>query len=157
MTQTLDFELTRDEQGRWNLKRAGQDDVADVRVRRAFPWSRADAFISIRTKEGKELILIEDLASISAAQRNAITHALTESVFIPQIQRVDDIDMRFGHQQWKVQTDRGPIEFRVQEREDVRFLHDGRFSIKDADGNVYELPPLGMLDEHSRQVVETLL
>ena len=54
-----------------------------------------------------------------------------------RVRRVDEIDVRFGYQQWKVQTDRGPIEFRVQEREDIRFLPDGRFSVKDADGNVY--------------------
>ena len=52
---------------------------------------------------------------------------------------------------------RGPAEFRVQEREDLRFLPDGRFSIKDADGNVYELASLDKLDDHSRRAVEPLL
>ena len=58
---------------------------------------------------------------------------------------------------WKVQTDRGPAEFRVQEREDIRFLPDGRFRIKDADGNVYEMPSLTGLDDRSRRAVEPLM
>jgi hypothetical protein len=45
----------------------------------------------------------------------------------------------------------------VQEREDIRFLPDGRFSIKDADGNIYELRPLSDLDEHSRRALEPLI
>ena len=67
------------------------------------------------------------------------------------------MDVRFGYQQWRVETDRGPAEFRVQEREDIRFLHDGRFSVKDADGNVYELRSLHELDDLSRRAVESLL
>ena len=78
-------------------------------------------------------------------------------MLIPKITRIDHVDVRFGFQQWNVQTDRGPIEFRVQEREDIRFMNDGRFSIKDADGNVYELAPLDKLDDHSRKAVEALI
>jgi hypothetical protein len=45
----------------------------------------------------------------------------------------------------------------VQEREDIRFLPDGRFRIKDADGTVYEMVRLEDLDEASRRAVEPLL
>jgi hypothetical protein len=78
-------------------------------------------------------------------------------VFVPRITRIEEVDVRFGYQQWKVQTDRGPIEFRVQEREDIRFLPDGRYNVKDADGNVYELPAMGQLGEHSRKALEPLI
>jgi hypothetical protein len=56
-----------------------------------------------------------------------------------------------------VQTDRGAVEFRVQEREDIRFLPDGRFRLKDADGNVYELPSAVELDEHSRRAIGVIV
>ncbi len=65
--------------------------------------------------------------------------------------------MRFGYQQWTVQTDRGPAAFRVQEREDIRFHPDGRFSVRDADGTVYELPRLEVLDEHSQKALRPLI
>ena len=63
------FQLFLDAQRKLTLKRDGHDDVADVRVRRAFPWSRPDRFISIRSSEGKELVLVEDLATLPAEQR----------------------------------------------------------------------------------------
>ena len=151
------FELTADAQGKLVLRRPGHVDVADVRVRRAFPWSRPGRYVSMRSAEGKELMLIDDLDALSPTTRGAIERSLGASVLIPKITRIDHVDVRFGFQQWAVQTDRGPIEFRVQEREDIRFMNDGRFSIKDADGNVYELAPLDKLDDHSRKAVEALI
>ncbi|WP_428938731.1 DUF1854 domain-containing protein [Fontivita pretiosa] len=151
------FELYEDELGNLCLRRSGQEDAKDVRIRRAFPWSCPTRFVSIRSAEGKELVLIDDLEQIDPAQRAIIERWLTEYSFIPRITRIEQVDVRFGHQEWRVQTDRGPAQFRVQEREDIRFMPDGRFSVKDADGNVYELPRLEELDESSRKKLEALL
>jgi len=151
------FELIEDEMNRLTLRRPGQDDVKDVRIRRAFPWSGPARHVSIRNSEGKELLLIDDLGALDEPMRDRIERWLASHSFIPKITRIDEVDVRFGYQQWKVRTDRGSIEFRVQEREDIRFLPDGRFSIKDADGNVYEMPRLDQLDSSSRAAVEALL
>ena len=154
---SVEFDLVKGELDKLTLKRPGHEDVKDVRVRRAFPWSRPERFVSIRSSEGKELMLINDINALPLAERGVIENSLRATVLIPKITHIDDVDVRFGHQQWRVQTDRGPVEFRVQEREDIRFMNDGRFSIKDADGNVYELAPLDKLDEHSRKAVEALI
>ena len=151
------FELELDDHAKLVLKRPGEPDARDVVVRRAFPWSSQDEFISIRSSEGKELVLIESLAAMSPALRTLIEKHLAGTIFIPRIARVDEVDVRFGFQEWRVQTDRGPVHFRVQEREDIRFHPDGRFSLRDGDGNIYELPPLAELDEHSRRAVEPLI
>ena len=45
----------------------------------------------------------------------------------------------------------------MQEREDIRFLPDGRYAIRDADGNIYELRPLSELDDHSRKALVPLI
>jgi hypothetical protein len=151
-----EFDLTTNDRGQLTFKRPGQDDVTDVRIRRAFPWTAATTDVSIRTAEGKELLLIPDLAVLPARLRATIETSLGVNSFIPRITRVDEVDMSFGFQEWSVQTDRGPIKFRVQEREDVRFLGGGRFRIKDADGNVYELPSLDSLDLASQKELESL-
>ena len=154
---TSPFELQLDDHGKLVLKRPGEEDARDVVVRRAFPWSSPDEFISIRSSEGKELVLIESLAGVPADVRGLIERHLAGTIFIPRITRVDEVDVRFGFQEWRVQTDRGSAHFRVQEREDIRFHPDGRYSLRDADGNIYELPPLGELDDHSRRAVEPLI
>jgi hypothetical protein len=151
------FDLIEDPKGALILRRPGQEDVPDVSVRRAFPWSNAGHFVSIRSSDGHELLMIEDLSPLAPALRATIERILWRTVFIPRITRIQKVDVRFGYQMWQVQTDRGPAEFRVQEREDIRFLHDGRFCIRDADSNVYELTSLEKLDAASRKAVEALL
>ncbi len=151
------FTLSTDEQGRLILERPEQERAVDVRVRRSFPWSRPDRHISIRSSEGKELVHVRSLDDLPMEQRRIVENWLAATSFIPRITRVLTVDMRFGYQQWSVETDRGPVEFRVQEREDVRFLGDGRFRLKDVDGNVYELVRLDELDEASRKKLEILL
>ena len=131
--------------------------MEDVRIRRSFPWSNANEFVSIRSSDGKELLLVEDVTALPAELRLTIESYLAQTVRIPLIERIDAIDVRFGFQEWSVQTDRGPVSFRVQEREDIRFLPDGRFSIKDADGNIYELRALAELDDHSRRALQPLI
>ena len=151
------FDLVVDDEGRLVLRQPGQEDKVDVRVRRSFPWSSPDGFISVRDAEGKELLLIENLTHLDPVRRQKIEDWLNATSFIPRITRVDTLDARFGYQQWNVQTDRGPVEFRVQEREDIRFLPDGRFRLKDVDGNVYELPSAADLDEHSRREIAAIV
>ena len=151
------FELIESGGTGLTLRRAGKGDVKDVRIRRAFPWPSPNQFISIRSSDGKELLLIESLAGLAPDLRRTIEQQLAETILIPRITRVEEIDVRFGFQEWHVQTDRGPVQFRVQEREDIRFLPDGRYSIRDAEGQVYELPPRQTLDEHSRKALEPLI
>lgn len=151
------FDLNTNDRGELILSRPGQDEIVNVRLRRAFPWSSPTKFVSIRSSEGKELVMIEDLATLAPDLRRRIEATLESGRFVPVIRKIRSVDVRFGHQEWDVETDKGPVKFRVQEREDVRFLGDGRFSVKDAEGNVYEVPPLIDLDEESRRAVEPLL
>src|SRR5690606_12458787 len=131
------FTLTKDATNRLVLHRPDQPDIEDVLVRRAFPWSNPQQHISIRGGDGRELVHVEHLSQVPEPTRRLIEDALSSSIFVPRIQRIDSVDVSFGYQRWKVHTDRGPTEFRVQEREDIRFLSDRRFSIRDVDGKVY--------------------
>jgi hypothetical protein len=139
------------------LKRDGMDDVKDVRFRRAFPWSMAREYISARDDKGKEQLMIRSLDELAADQRAIVEAWLDKNSFIPIVKRVEKVNTDFGYQEGHVETDRGRLTFRVQEREDVRFLPDGRFSIKDVDGNIYAMPKLSELDQKSLKAVEPVL
>jgi hypothetical protein len=152
-----EFNLEMDPQGRMVLKRPEAEDAVDVRIRRSFPWSSPGHNVSIRSKEGKELVMIDDLAALPEPLRKVVEDYLSSTSLIPRITQVLAVDVRFGFQQWTVQTDRGPADFRVQEREDIRFMADGRFSVKDADGTIYELPRMDQLDEASRRAIEAVV
>jgi Domain of unknown function (DUF1854) len=151
--ETLDLHL--DERGRL-LARHDEKDVLLI-ARRAFPWTNPTSFISLRTKEGVEVLMIESMDAVPPASRNALKTFLTQSTFIPRITQIENVNLEHGYQLWNVQTESGPAELRVQEREDIRFLSEGRFCIKDANGNVYEIPDLSKLDDHSQRQVYRLL
>jgi hypothetical protein len=139
------------------LKRDGVDDVKDVRFRRAFPWSKAREYVSVRDEKGKEQLMIRALDELAPDQRAVVENWLNKNSFIPIVTRVEKVNTDFGYQEWHVETDRGPVTFRVQEREDVRFLPDGRFSIKDVDGNIYAMPKLSDLDQKTLRALEPVL
>lgn len=132
---------------------ATAEDATDrhVIVRRAFPWSRPETFVSLRSKDGHELLLLESLDGLPPETRDLLVRALDAATFVPRITRVDHVDLQHGYQLWKLVTEAGPRQIRVQEREDVRFLSETRFSVKDADGNVYEIADIAKLDDHSRR------
>ncbi len=153
----MTWNLIRNDKMQLVLRRPGEDDVVDVRVRRAFPLSLLTELISVRSSEGKELLMIDSLDSVTGPTRQLIDSSLSDTTFVPRVTCVRDVDVRFGYQEWTVETDRGPANFRVQEREDIRFMPDGRFRIKDADGNVYEMESLDALDARSRKAVEPLV
>lgn len=142
--------LKTDERGRLYVVREGLDDQQVV-AKRAFPWSRPGLFISLRNKDGNELAMIESLESVPAEARAQIEAFLGAATFIPKIRRIERIDMEHGYQLWDVQTEAGNLQLRVQEREDIRFLSETRFSVKDANGNVYEIADLSALDEQSQR------
>ncbi len=154
-----DLNLTRDAQGRLTLHQSADagGDVADVQIRRVFPWSLSSKYISVRSPDGKELAMISDPADLTPPVRQLIEQQLADNSLIPRIETIDQLTMQFGFQDWVVQTDRGRVAFRVQEREDVRFLSNTRLRIKDADGNVYELPDMDGLDPSSRRNLAVLL
>lgn len=151
------MQLIQQIDGTLTLQREGVDDVPDVHIRRAFPWSKSTEYLSIRDSKGKEQVLIDRLEDLPDDQKKLIENWLAANSFIPIITRVYGVNTDFGYQEWHVQSDRGELRFRVQEREDVRFLPDGRFSIKDVDGNIYAMPRLEALDAKSIKAVESLL
>lgn len=142
--------LRTDERGRMFILRDGHEDQQTI-ARRAMPWTDPNRYISLRNKDGNEVAMIESLESIPRAARDEIERYLEQATFIPRIRRIEKINLQHGYQLWDVETDAGALQLRVQEREDVRFLTETRFSVKDANGNLYEIADVNELDEQSQR------
>jgi hypothetical protein len=146
----LNASLRLDTAGRLYLKQ-GEGTEKQIVARRAFPWSIPNRYIALREREGgAEIALIDSLDELPQSLCQPIVDHLQRSGFIPVITSIDEIEVRHGYQNWKIRTDHGPVEMRVQEREDIRFLSNTRFTIKDADGNLYEIPDVSRLDPRSQ-------
>lgn len=129
----------------------------DVRIRRVFPWTKPNEYLSVRNADGKELALIKHLDELPAETRALVARHLDANTVVPTIKRVISVTPIHSENRWHVETDRGERTFDVQEREDVRFVGEFRFAIKDSDGNIYELPDTRALDPASQKAVGFVL
>lgn len=156
-TEPADVSFSLDDRGQLHVHGGGIDETDDVTAVRGFPWTNPTVHVSIRTRGGDELVHIDDLADLSADDRVAVESWLARNTFIPKIRKVSRLHTASAYMKWDVDTDRGPTEFKVQEREDIRHLPDGRHTIRDTSGTVYELPPLEKLDAGSRRALMRVL
>ena len=120
----------------------------------SFPHTDRNHFIHLSDDEDQEIGLIEDLKQLEPESRQVLQAALGTRYFIPEIQRIDALVSRFGVTSWTVHTDRGPREFAVRSREDIRRLPNGRMLIIDSDGNRFRIPDRQALEARSRALLD---
>ncbi len=150
--------IERNPAGQLVARLQGRDEpVVDVRVARCFPWSLPDAYISVRNKDGKEIVLLQTLDELDQASRAIVLHELQDKVFNPKITRIVEHKTEFGITSVQAETDRGPVTFQIRSRDDIRILSSKRLLFRDADGNTYEVADVTAMDTASRKFLEGYL
>lgn len=134
---------------------AGAEEPAtDVRLVRYFPWSMPEAYVSIRTADGKEVAVLTDLDSLDPASREIAESELRDKAFNPKILRVLEYSHEFGIASIKAETDRGEVIFQFRGRHSIRLLSPTRALFRDVDSNTYELPDFNSLDTTSQRYLQ---
>jgi hypothetical protein len=150
--------ITRNDTGQLVVRIAGTaEPIVDARVARCFPWSVPQAYVSIRNKDGKEVVLLTTLDDLDEASRAIIQQELRDKVFNPKITRIVEHSTEFGITSVTAETDRGPLIFQIRSRDDVRILSASRLLFRDADGNTYEVADVMSLDAVSQKFLENYL
>jgi hypothetical protein len=152
-----DIELTHDSSGRLVLVDAsGRQHVGVVPVR-CFPISAPDRWISLCDSEAHELVVIEDMGSLSSEGREALERDLSRREFVPHIVRILSVPADSEPTEWEVETDRGPTHFVLNSGDDVRRLSAHRALVIDAQGIRYLIDDSRQLDAASRRILERYL
>ncbi len=134
--------------------RGRKEPEKNVKIARCFPWSVQEGYISIRNKDGKEIVLLNGLDGVEPKTREIIEQELRDKVFVPKIQRVTKHTAEFDVIYITAETDRGEVTFQIRSRDDVRLLSARRAILQDVDGNVYEVADIEALDHVSRKHLE---
>jgi Domain of unknown function (DUF1854) len=124
---------------------------------RAFPIAQPDRSISILSAEGKELVWIDDLATVSATNQEVIERALQMREFMPEILRLDGVNSFSTPSTWRVQTNRGATEFVLKGEEDIKRLSTHTLIVADAHGVQFLIRDLPSLDRHTRKLLDRFL
>jgi hypothetical protein len=126
-------------------------------VVRAFPIAEPDHSISILGAEGKELVWIHDLSTVSPANKQAIDRALQMREFMPEILRLDSVNSFSTPSTWRVQTSRGPTAFVLKGEEDIKRLRTNTLIVADAHGVQFLIRDLPALDRHTRKLLDRFM
>lgn len=131
----------------------------DLEPRMLFPYTNHTMFITLLSREEKEVGFVRDLEELDEDSRKALEECFREYYMIPKILRVLECEDKFGSLKWKVETDHGIIRFRIQNRHsDIKHLYGTkRVIVRDSNDNRYEIPDYTALDPHSSHLLFSYL
>ncbi|MFC5652852.1 DUF1854 domain-containing protein [Paenibacillus solisilvae] len=122
-----------------------------VKLVRAFPFSIPDNFISLRTADNQEILLLRDLIGLDDNSRQLANEELQRRHIIPQIMRIISIFNQSSQWFWNVDTDCGPVVIIMDNlHENIHPIADGRWILTDAEGFRFELSNVAAMDDTSR-------
>ncbi len=151
------FGLDHDSWGRLVLTDSSGRRYVGVEPVRAFPISDPKHWISIVNDEGRELVLIEDVATLPDAVQAVLEENLARREFVPHIQRVLKVTTDADPSEWRVETDRGPTHFLLNSNDDIRRLSPTSALLIDVHGTRYLIEDTRQLDSASRRFLERFL
>ncbi len=156
MNDTLGIEYTFscDARGRLIAEDSSRNRHVGLSAMRLFPMSDPDNWIAVFDEKGHELCCIPSVAKLSTASASAIRTTLTNSEFIPVIERILHISSNDPPCRWTVETDRGQTEFIINDEKDLRRLSQWSVLVVDARGIRYSIPDTRKLNVYSRRAVE---
>jgi Domain of unknown function (DUF1854) len=131
----------------------GKDEARPVVVRRCFPWSEPEQYISLRDEDHVEVALVGDPSELGPASREALETAMAEAGFVLEVTRVVAVEEEVEIRHWQVETRQGRRTFQTRLDEWPRALPGGGFLLRDVAGDLYRLPEPEALDAESRELL----
>ena len=131
--------------------------AAPVKLRRCFPWTFPERYISLQNDENEEVAFISNPEELDATSRAALSLALAEAGFVFIITRVYSVEEDFELRCFKVETPQGPRAFQTALDAWPRETPDGGLLIEDVAGDVFRIEDAQTLDPASRELVWELL
>lgn len=133
--------------------------IEPLEPRRLFPITNTSMYITLLDGEEREVGFVRDLEELDPPSRTALEECFAEYYMIPKITRLLESEEKFGSLKWRVETDRGEVSFRIQNRHsDIKRLWGtNRVIVRDSNDNRYEIRDVTSLDAHSKRLLFSYL
>jgi len=152
-----EIQICRDEHGKLRLIFENGEKITVKRVVRAFPLTMPWRYIILIDENGREIGLLRDIKELDEPSIRVLKEELEKAYFIPKIKKIRQIKEEFGVLIWDTETDKGPRRFEVTSRRNVKKMGKRRIIIRDADGNLYDIPDYACLDQKSIILLESVI
>ncbi len=141
------------------LRFDGDHESVPVSALLAAPLSEDRKIISIvHKKDRKELVLLKTLDRLDESGRKLLRDEIQRRYFLPQIEKINDVNIHLGDYYWDVITDRGSRKFLLRSPAiNMRWVGSKRIILCDSDGIHYDLDDFDSLDKDSRKLLERIL
>lgn len=103
----IHFQFDQASSGRWVYVSAEGQQHDNVMAVRSFPVASPDEGIAIVDADGKELLWIAHLNTLSEAVRAQILKAMNQREFMPEILKLYGVSGFIAPSTWDIETDRG--------------------------------------------------
>lgn len=131
--------------------------ISEVSIYRAFPFSHAECYLSVRDRDGKEIGIVQELQQLDMSSQAAIQLELKRRYFIPKVNSIVSIHEKNNVWKWEVMTDRGPMRLVLETlHEHVQPSPDGGMILIDSFGRRCIVPPASELDAGSKRWLNRL-
>lgn len=124
---------------------------------RAHPISAPDEGLSLVGVHGHELAWVERVSALPEGPRRLLETELAAREFHPVLKRLLSVNTFATPSTWRIETDRGEVDFVLKSEEDIRRLGEGRLLITSSHGVQLEVPDRWALDRHSKRLLERFL
>ncbi len=133
-------------------------EYTEVELRRLFPVSDRDHYISLIDKDEKQIAMIRSYDDITPESAAAVKACFNDYYLIPKINKIYECSDSTGALVMKVDTDHGRAEFRIRNRHsDMKIYPEDRVIIRDSSDNRYEIESLAALDRKSWVLISSFL
>jgi len=129
-----------------------------VQVHRSFPHSDPNRYLSVRTRENKEVGLIASLSDFPEEQQTLLENHIRLRYFCPSILHVISVKDEHGFTYWAVNTDCGECRFTVRGGGgSVIHPTENKYIITDVDGNRFIIPDVTALPPKEYRMIDIYL
>lgn len=136
----------------------GEERHAEVWLFRAFPLSRQDEYISVRTAKGEEIGLLERLTDLNEASLTEARNELKLRYLVPTVTHIEKIKQYPGMWVWELETTLGPVKLSMRNlHEHIQTVGPTRLLLSDLDGNRCEIKDIETLNAHSQKQLSKVI
>lgn len=151
-----DIRLFRTLDGILHLELDGKR-FACVKLVRSFPYTMPDRFISVRSADGAEIVMIQDVNFLAEESLQIVREELQRTYMIPIVKQILSVRRRGAGWHWQVDTDYGPASLVMDNLHDnIHAVTDGRWMVTDNEGRRFELSDPDRMDARSRELWKKL-
>jgi len=136
----------------------GEFVILTGQLKRVFPLSNPNVYISILDGSGKEVGVLRTMDNLDPSTAAIFQEELNRRYFTPHVESIDALRSEAGMWRFDVQTQRGPTRFYVRNwRDSAHEITPGRWQIMSVDGARFEILKLEDLDAKSQRLLDQLL